>query len=78
MTPSQLYDGILKAMNDKEAIELIEEAKKEWCKEQRESCLNNYKKKRGENLIKILETEDTEEINGVWDLNDSILNAPEP
>ena len=30
MTPAQLYDGILKAMNDKEAIDLIEKAKKEW------------------------------------------------
>ena len=30
MTPSQLYDGILKAMNDKEAIDLIGKAKEEW------------------------------------------------
>ena len=30
MTPAQLYDGILKAMNDKEAIDLIEKAKSEW------------------------------------------------
>ena len=30
MTPAQLYDGILKAMNDKEAIDLIEKVKKEW------------------------------------------------
>ena len=38
MTPSQLYDGILKAMNDKEAIDLIGKAKSEWCKEQRNLC----------------------------------------
>jgi hypothetical protein len=30
MTPAQLYDGILKAMNDKETIDLIEKAKMEW------------------------------------------------
>jgi len=30
MKPAQLYDGILKAMNDKEAIELIEKAKEGW------------------------------------------------
>jgi len=30
MTPAQLYDGILKAMNDKEVIELIEQFKSKW------------------------------------------------
>jgi len=30
MTPAQLYDGILKAMNDKEAIDLIEQFKSKW------------------------------------------------
>lgn len=44
MTPAQLYDGILKAMNDKGAIELIEEAKKEWEKEEiiKAKCLTEH------------------------------------
>ena len=62
MTPAQLYDGILKAMNDKEAIDLIEETKSEWCKEQRENCLRAFQEFD-------LKTQD------VWDV---ILNAPEP
>lgn len=44
MTPSQLYDGILKAMNDKGAIELIEKAKEEWEKEEiiKAKCLTEH------------------------------------
>ena len=51
MTSAQLYDGILNEFNmmqsskrknialfGKRAVKLIEEAKKEWCKEQRNLC----------------------------------------
>lgn len=63
MTPAQLYDGILKAMNDKEAIELIEKAKKEWCRQQRKNCVD---------VLKKCEYSTNDPIKKM------ILNAPEP
>ena len=51
MTPAQLYDGILKAMNDKEAIDLIEKAKSEWCREQREKCAAEFKGNWNKNIV---------------------------
>ena len=42
MTPAQLYDGILKAMNDKEAIDLIERTKEEWENEGYREAIENY------------------------------------
>ena len=64
MTPAQLYDGILKAMNDDEAIELIGKDKSEWCRKQRENCARIITKDSYECTIK--------------ENRERILNAPEP
>jgi len=65
MTPSQLYDGILKAMNDKEAIDLIEQAKSEWEDAMVEKCIKKFL---------------SNDKDDKWFLNDmkTLLNAPEP
>lgn len=65
-----LYDGELTKMKL-----IIQQAKSEWCKEQRVNCLTAYKKKRSENLIKILKDEEITVSDGLMSV---ILNAPEP
>lgn len=44
MTPVQLYHEILKAMNDKEFIEKIQQVKKEWYRRNRECDGKFYEK----------------------------------
>jgi len=64
MTPKELYENFKDAFysgsleTENVCIELIQQAKSEWCKEQRVNCLSAYKAKRAENLIKILKDEE--------------------
>jgi hypothetical protein len=74
MTPGQLYDGILKAMNDKEAIDLIEQAKSEWCEKQRERDAYLASYKGGLSKVEIWNLKQDELCDKIEDL---ILNAPE-
>ncbi len=76
MTPEELVIQ-LKVLNLKDQVELIQQAKSEWCKEQRENCAFSYEKQRGENLVKIIAERD-DEVPLIHGLHDAILKAPEP